>query len=64
MSEEATKLFKALVSNDTEGAKSAFDQAITSKVEDVLDVRKVGLTGQIFNNQITGTEEDVTNNGT
>ena len=62
MSEEATKLFNALVSDDTEGAKAAFDQAITSKVEDVLDVRKVGLTGQIFNNQITGTEEDVTNN--
>lgn len=64
MSEEATKLFNALVSDNTEGAKEAFDQAITSKLEDALEVRKVGLTGQIFNNQITGTEEDVTNNGT
>jgi hypothetical protein len=62
MSEEATKLFNALVSDDTEGAQAAFDQAITSKVEDVLDVRKVGLTSQIFNQ--TGKEEDVTNNGT
>tara|TARA_B100001093_G_scaffold333037_2_gene318028 strand:+ start:3235 stop:3426 length:192 start_codon:yes stop_codon:yes gene_type:complete len=63
MSEEATKLFNALVSDNTEGAKIAFDQAITSKVEDVLDVRKVGLTSQIFNNQ-TIEREDVTNNGT
>ena len=64
MSEEATKLFNALVSDNTEGAKEAFDQAITNKLEDALEVRKVGLTGQIFNNQITGTEEDVTKNGT
>ena len=64
MSEEATKLFNALVSDNTERAKEAFDQAITSKLEDALEVRKVGLTGQIFNNQTTGTEEDVTNNGT
>jgi hypothetical protein len=52
------------VSDNTDGAKEAFDQAITSKLEDALEVRKVGLTGQIFNNQATGTEEDVTNNGT
>ena len=44
MSEEATKLFNALVSNDTEGAQAAFDQAITSKVEDVLDLRNCQLT--------------------
>ncbi len=52
MSEEATKLFNALVSGDDAGAEVAFADAINSKVEDALEVRKVKLTGNIFNKPI------------
>jgi hypothetical protein len=49
MSEEATKIFNALVQNDEAGAKDAFNQAIESKMKDAMEVRKVGLTSEIFN---------------
>ena len=52
MSEEATKLFNALVSGDDAGAEVAFADAINSKVEDALEVRKVKLTSDIFNKPI------------
>ena len=52
MSEESVKLFNALVSSDEAGAKVAFADAINSKVEDALEVRKVKLTGDIFNKHI------------
>lgn len=51
MSENATKIFNALISDDTEGAKAAFDVAIKDKVQDVMDTRKVKLTGDIFNQE-------------
>ena len=57
MSEEATQIFNALVNNDSEKAKEAFNQAIESKTREAMDVRKVGLTSKIFNN-VTQTEEE------
>tara|TARA_A100001391_G_C5061946_1_gene276242 strand:- start:1269 stop:1457 length:189 start_codon:yes stop_codon:yes gene_type:complete len=52
MSEGATKIFNALLSNDNDAAKEAFDSAIADKVQSVMDVKKVKMTGDIFNNGV------------
>jgi hypothetical protein len=43
------KIFNALVKNDRDEALSAFKDAIQQKVNTAMDVRRVGLTSQIFN---------------
>jgi len=43
------KIFNALVKNDKDEALSAFKDAIQQKIETAMDVRRVGLTSQIFN---------------
>jgi hypothetical protein len=52
MSEGATKIFNALLSNDNDAAKEAFDSAIADKVQSVMDIKKVKMTGDIFNNGV------------
>ena len=43
------KLFSNIVNNDKNGSVQAFGQAIREKLSDALEVRKVGLTSEIFN---------------
>ena len=43
------KIFNALVKNDKDEALSAFKDAIQQKIETAMDVRRVGLTSQVFN---------------
>ena len=52
MSEGATKIFNALLSNDNDAAKEAFDSAIADKVQSVMDIKKVKMTSDIFNNGV------------
>jgi len=49
MSEKANKVFNNIVKNDKVGSARAFGEAIRDKLEDALEVRKVGLTSEIFN---------------
>jgi hypothetical protein len=49
MSEKAQKIFNNVVKNDKLGSAKAFGEAIRDKLEDALEVRKVGLTSEIFN---------------
>lgn len=49
MSEQAEKIFNALVDNNTDAANQAFDSAIKDKIQTVMDVKKVQVTSQIFN---------------
>ena len=42
-------VFNKIVNNDKDGAVMAFGQAIRDKLDDALEVRKVGLTSEIFN---------------
>jgi len=59
MSETAVKIFNSLLQNDDEGAKVAFDNAINSKMSDAREIRKIKLTGDIFNSG----ENNETDNG-
>jgi len=43
------KIFNALVKNDKDEALNAFKDAIQQKIETAMDVRRIGLTSQIFN---------------
>lgn len=54
MSENINKVFNNIVKNNKNAATMAFGTAIREKLNDALEVRKVGLTSQIFN---TKTEE-------
>jgi|TARA_E500000318_G_scaffold111538_1_gene130488 hypothetical protein len=58
MSEGATKIFNALVNNDNAAAKEEFSAAIADKVQSTMDVKKVQMTGDIFNNGITKEPEE------
>ena len=49
MSENTNKIFNNIVKNDKDAATQAFGTAIREKLNDALEVRKVGLTSQIFN---------------
>ena len=49
MSEKVNKVFNNIVKNDKVGSAKAFGEAIRDKLEDALEVRKVGLTSEIFN---------------
>lgn len=44
------RIFNALVKNDKDEALNAFKDAIQQKLDTAMDVRRVGLTSQIFNN--------------
>jgi hypothetical protein len=43
------KIFNALVKNDKDEALNAFKDAIQQRIETAMDVRRIGLTSQIFN---------------
>lgn len=43
------KLFNNIITNNKVGSAKAFGEVIRTKLEDALEVRKVGLTAQIFN---------------
>lgn len=49
MSEKVNKVFNNIVKNDKVGSARAFGEAMREKLDDALEVRKVGLTSQIFN---------------
>jgi hypothetical protein len=49
MSEKAQKIFNNLVTNNNVGAAKEFGEAIREKLNDALEVRKVGLTAKIYN---------------
>ena len=50
MSEKAQKILNNIVTNNKLGATKSFGDSIREKLDDALEVRKVGLTSQIFNN--------------
>ena len=49
MSEKAQKIFNNVVTNNKLGSAKSFGEAIRDKLDDALEVRKVGLTADIFN---------------
>ena len=49
MSNNTQKLFNNIVKNNKVGSAKAFGEAIRGKLNDALEVRKVGLTAQIYN---------------
>jgi|TARA_R110000796_G_scaffold15052_1_gene48521 hypothetical protein len=51
MSEKVQKVFNNIVKNNKVGSAKAFGEAMREKLEDALEVRKVGLTAQIYNKQ-------------
>ena len=46
---KSEKVFNTIVKNDKQAATVAFSQAIREKLDDAMEVRKVGLTSEIFN---------------
>lgn len=58
MSEGAQKIFNALVNNDNDAAQEAFNSAIADKIQSAMDVKKVQMTGDIFNNGISKEPEE------
>ena len=51
MSENIDKIFNNIVQDNEQLATQAFGSAIREKLDDALEVRKVGLTSQIFNTE-------------
>ena len=53
------QLFKALIKNDNDEALSEFKSAIQQKFDTAMNVRRIGLTSEIFNgeNSVPVTEE-------
>ena len=49
MSEKAQKILNNIVTNNKLGVAKSFGASIREKLDDALEVRKVGLTSQIFN---------------
>ena len=60
MTESTKQLFNAIVTDDKEAAQQAFGSAIQDKLQNALEVKRVKMTGDIFNQ--TEAEENVTNN--
>lgn len=58
MSEGAQKIFNALVNDDDAAAQEAFNSAIADKIQSAMDVKKVKMTGDIFNNGISKETEE------
>lgn len=53
------KLFNNIITNNKVGSAKAFGEAIRTKLEDALEVRKVGLTAQIFNKATVNESTDL-----
>jgi hypothetical protein len=53
------QIFKALIKNDNDEALSEFKSAIQQKLDTAMNVRRIGLTSEIFNgeNSVPVTEE-------
>jgi hypothetical protein len=49
MSEKAQEIFNNIVKNNTVKSTKSFGEGIREKLDDALEVRKVGLTSTIFN---------------
>ena len=49
MSEKAQKILNNIVTNNKVGAAKTFGDSIREKLDDALEVRKVGLTSEIYN---------------
>ena len=49
MNDKTQKVFNSLVANNKAAAAQAFVSAVREKLDDALEVRKVGLTAQIYN---------------
>ncbi len=49
MSEQAQKILNNIVTNNKVGSAKSVGDTIREKLNDALEVRKVGLTSQIFN---------------
>ena len=47
---KAEEIFKGILTNDPTKSVKAFGKGVREKLDDALEVRKVGLTSQIFNN--------------
>jgi hypothetical protein len=47
--ENTEELFNALVSNDENEIQHAFNTAMAEKMQQALDIRKVGVTADIYN---------------
>ena len=54
----AEEIFNALIKNDKDAAKNSFVDAIQQKLNTAMDVRRVGITSNIFNNPSSVVEED------
>ena len=46
---KASDIFNNIITNDQEGSEKAFQEVIQDKLKDAFDIRKVGLTSDIFN---------------
>ena len=46
---KASDIFNNIITNDKEGSEKAFEQVIQDKLNDALEIRKVGITSEIFN---------------
>jgi hypothetical protein len=46
---KAQDIFNGIVKNDEEGSQRAFEKTVKDKLNVALEVRKVGLTSEIFN---------------
>ena len=49
MSNNTQKLFDNIVKNNKVGSAKGFGEAIRDKLNDALEIRKIGLTAQIYN---------------
>ena len=49
MSDKAQKIFDNIVKNNKVGSAKAFGESMREKLDDALEIRKVGLTSEIFN---------------
>tara|TARA_R110002110_G_scaffold272831_2_gene488273 strand:+ start:1191 stop:1625 length:435 start_codon:yes stop_codon:yes gene_type:complete len=54
----AEEIFNALIKNDKDAAKNSFVDVIQQKLNTAMDVRRVGMTSNIFNNPSPVVEED------
>ena len=46
---KASDIFNNIITNDKEGSEKAFEQVIQDKLNDAHEIRKVGITSEIFN---------------
>lgn len=52
MNDKIQDLFNTIATNDTSNSSEIFGEAIRQKLESALEVRKVGLTSEIFNQAV------------